>query len=250
MAAVARRYPREFRDDVVRVARRHEAPRAQITRDFGISDATLYEWLRRADVNNLQPSIGGSVNRNLGVPNRVRHMSEDIGQGTMRWTFRRRLLASLILLPIGFGLWIAFGLDHSIANGGQIYEEVSAIGNAVPKSATDIHIESSAASWIGGCSAVPGSKSGWTTDQISVNFDDSETRNLVVSAIARSLKFLGWQRHDSAPGLHRGKIPHWTLDVKSAHFAQAWAFPVGPGTRHWYLSGSWRPPGPVGQGCP
>jgi transposase-like protein len=53
MAAVARRYPREFRDDVVRVARRHEAPRAQITRDFGISDATLYEWLGRADVNNL-----------------------------------------------------------------------------------------------------------------------------------------------------------------------------------------------------
>jgi hypothetical protein len=177
-------------------------------------------------------------------------MSEDTGQETFRWTFRRRLLASLVLLPIGFGIWIAFGLNHSIANGGQIYEEVSAIRNAVPKSATDIHNESSAASWIGGCSAVPGSKSGWTTDQISINFDDSETRNLVVSAIARSLKFLGWQRHDSAPGLHRGKIPHWTLDVKSAHFAQAWAFPVGPGTRHWYLSGSWRPPGPVGQGCP
>jgi hypothetical protein len=177
-------------------------------------------------------------------------MSEEIGQGATRWTFRRRLLASLILLPIGFGLWIAFGFDHSIANGGQIYEEVSAIRSAVPTSATDIHIESSAASWIGGCSAVPGSKSGWTTDQISIDFDDSETQSLVVGAIARSLKFQGWQRHDSAPGPHRGKLPHWTLDVKSAHFAQAWAFPVGPGTRHWYLSGSWRPPGPIGQGCP
>ena len=127
-------------------------------------------------------------------------MSEEIGQGTMRWTFRRRLLASLILLPIGFGIWIAFGFDHSVANGGQIYEEVSAIRGAVPASATDIHIESSAASWIGGCSAVLGSRSGWTTDQISINFDDSETRSLVVGAIARSLKFQGWQRHDSAPG--------------------------------------------------
>ncbi len=49
---MARRYPREFRDDVVRVARRHEAPMVQIARDFGISDATLYEWMRKADVED------------------------------------------------------------------------------------------------------------------------------------------------------------------------------------------------------
>lgn len=49
---MARRYPREFRDDVVRVARRHEAPMVQIARDFGISDATLYEWLRKADIED------------------------------------------------------------------------------------------------------------------------------------------------------------------------------------------------------
>ena len=47
-----KRYPREFRDDVVRVARRRDAPRAQIARDFGISDATLYEWLKKADVED------------------------------------------------------------------------------------------------------------------------------------------------------------------------------------------------------
>jgi transposase len=50
MAAVASGYPREFRDDAMRVARRHDAPRAQIAKDFGISDATLYEWLIKADV--------------------------------------------------------------------------------------------------------------------------------------------------------------------------------------------------------
>jgi transposase len=52
MATMARRYPREFREDVVRVARRHEAPMVQIARDFGISDATLYEWMRKADVED------------------------------------------------------------------------------------------------------------------------------------------------------------------------------------------------------
>ena len=33
--------PEEFRHDVVMVARKHEAPLAQIARDFGISEATL-----------------------------------------------------------------------------------------------------------------------------------------------------------------------------------------------------------------
>lgn len=39
---MANRYPREFRDDVVRVARRREAPMTQIAKDFGISEATLH----------------------------------------------------------------------------------------------------------------------------------------------------------------------------------------------------------------
>jgi len=49
---MAKRYPREFRDDVVRVARRREVPMVQIARDFGISDATLYEWMRKADIED------------------------------------------------------------------------------------------------------------------------------------------------------------------------------------------------------
>jgi hypothetical protein len=167
----------------------------------------------------------------------------------MAWTFRKRLLAALILVPIGFVAWVAFGFDHSIANGGQIYGEISAVRSAVPLAATTIRFESSAASWIGGCSEVPGSTSGWTTDQVSINFIDTQSRSAVVHDIARSLKSMGWTRHDSSAGPHRGKLPHWTLDVNSAHVAQAWAFPVGRGTEHWYFSASWRPPGPVGQGC-
>ncbi len=44
-------YPEEFRADVVAVARKHEAPLCQIARDFGISEASLHNWLKRADVD-------------------------------------------------------------------------------------------------------------------------------------------------------------------------------------------------------
>jgi transposase len=45
-------YPREFRDDVVAVARKGEAPLAQIAKDFGISESCLSNWLRAADVED------------------------------------------------------------------------------------------------------------------------------------------------------------------------------------------------------
>lgn len=45
-------YPVEFRRDVVAVARKHEAPLAQIAKDFGISEATLHNWLRKADAED------------------------------------------------------------------------------------------------------------------------------------------------------------------------------------------------------
>jgi len=177
-------------------------------------------------------------------------MSDETGQEITKWTLRTRLLVSLIIVPVGFVLWIAFGFNHAIANGGEIYQEVTAVRDAVPIGATNIRVETSSASWIDGCSSEPGSRSGWTTDRISITFDDRRTRQSVLEALARSLHSQGWRRHDAAPGSHQGKIPHWTLNVKSVHLAQAWAFPVGPGDQHWYLSGSWRPPGPVGQGCP
>ena len=45
-------YPREFREDVVAVARRRESGVTikQIATDFGLSEATLQNWLRQADV--------------------------------------------------------------------------------------------------------------------------------------------------------------------------------------------------------
>lgn len=52
MATIEKRYPREFRDDVVRVARRREDPLTQIPRDFGIFGATLYEWVKKTHVED------------------------------------------------------------------------------------------------------------------------------------------------------------------------------------------------------
>jgi len=47
---VPRPHPKEFRDDVVAIARRGEAPIAQIAKDFGISESCLRNWLQAAAV--------------------------------------------------------------------------------------------------------------------------------------------------------------------------------------------------------
>ena len=52
MLIVPRPHPQEFRDDVVAVARRGEAPIAQIAKDFGISESCLRNWLAKADVQD------------------------------------------------------------------------------------------------------------------------------------------------------------------------------------------------------
>jgi transposase len=45
-------YPQEFREDVVAVARRREpgVKLTQVAKDFGVSDATLTNWLKQADI--------------------------------------------------------------------------------------------------------------------------------------------------------------------------------------------------------
>ncbi|WNB87911.1 IS3 family transposase [Glutamicibacter protophormiae] len=47
-------YPREFREDVVRVARSREdgVALAQIAKDFGVHEMTLHKWIRQADIDD------------------------------------------------------------------------------------------------------------------------------------------------------------------------------------------------------
>ncbi len=54
-------FPAEFRRDVVAVARKHEAPIAQIAREFGISEATLHNWLKKADIEDgTRPGVSAA----------------------------------------------------------------------------------------------------------------------------------------------------------------------------------------------
>lgn len=47
-------YPREFRENVVAVARQGEEGIAQIAKDFGIAESCLRNWLRSADAEDGQ----------------------------------------------------------------------------------------------------------------------------------------------------------------------------------------------------
>ena len=51
--AVPKPYPREFRDDVVRVAQGRDpgVTVEQIAKDFGVHPMTLFKWLRQADLD-------------------------------------------------------------------------------------------------------------------------------------------------------------------------------------------------------
>ena len=61
-----RPHPKEFRDDVVAVARRGDAPIKQIARDFGISESCLRNWMQAADVQDgNRPGVTSSESAEL-----------------------------------------------------------------------------------------------------------------------------------------------------------------------------------------
>lgn len=50
--------PKEFRDDVVRAARQGDARLLQIAADFEVGEATLHDWLKRADIDDgVRPGV-------------------------------------------------------------------------------------------------------------------------------------------------------------------------------------------------
>ena len=48
---MATRYPAEFRERAVEFARLREKPVKQLATDLGISDQTLHNWLKQADID-------------------------------------------------------------------------------------------------------------------------------------------------------------------------------------------------------
>lgn len=66
------RYPKEFRDDVIAVARTGDQSIAKVARSFGISESCLARWLRIADrEEGLRPDArAGAAGGDLEVENR------------------------------------------------------------------------------------------------------------------------------------------------------------------------------------
>ncbi len=77
-----RPHPKEFRDDVVAVARRGEAPIPQIAKDFGISESCLRNWLSKADVEDgKRPGVSETESaelRELRRRNRLLEMENEV----------------------------------------------------------------------------------------------------------------------------------------------------------------------------
>ena len=52
-------FPKEFREDVIRVYRDSDASVAQVARDFGVSPSCLKRWLTIDDKKSANPSPSG-----------------------------------------------------------------------------------------------------------------------------------------------------------------------------------------------
>ncbi len=72
-------FPPEFRRDVIAVARKGDAPVAQIARDFGISEACLHRWLKIADIDDgVRPGVTTSEAAEIReLKSKVRRLEED-----------------------------------------------------------------------------------------------------------------------------------------------------------------------------
>ena len=66
MLVMPKAFPLEFRRDVVAVARKREAPLAQIAKDFGVSESCLHRWVQLADIDDgVRPGVTSSESAEL-----------------------------------------------------------------------------------------------------------------------------------------------------------------------------------------
>lgn len=77
-------YPREFREDVIRVARARDESTTikQIAADFGVSESCLTNWMRQADVEaGARPGVTvaeGQELRDLKRRNRLLEQENEV----------------------------------------------------------------------------------------------------------------------------------------------------------------------------
>jgi transposase len=74
-------YPKEFRRDVVAVARQGDQSRAQVARSFGISESCLARWLRLADrEDGTEPASTGGVEAGQAEVRELRRRNKQLEQ--------------------------------------------------------------------------------------------------------------------------------------------------------------------------
>jgi transposase-like protein len=66
MSAMPKAFPKEFREDVIRVFRGGESSISQVAKDFGISESCLQRWLAIDDVEHgSKPGMTGAESLEL-----------------------------------------------------------------------------------------------------------------------------------------------------------------------------------------
>jgi transposase len=79
---VPRPFPKEFRRDVVAVARKGQAPISQVAKDFGVSESCLHRWMNLADIEDgVRPGVTAAEAaevRELKKRNRVLEQENEI----------------------------------------------------------------------------------------------------------------------------------------------------------------------------
>jgi transposase-like protein len=82
MSTVPKPYPKEFREDVIRVARNrdHGVTIAQVAKDFGISESCLTNWLTAADrEDGIKPGpTAGEMAELREAKKRIRLLEQEV----------------------------------------------------------------------------------------------------------------------------------------------------------------------------
>jgi transposase-like protein len=82
MSTVPKPFPKEFREDVVRVARDSDSSVAQVAKDFGISESCLHRWLALDDIEQgKRPGVSSGESaemRELRKRNRLLEQENEV----------------------------------------------------------------------------------------------------------------------------------------------------------------------------
>jgi transposase len=80
MCTMPKAFPREFREDVIRVYRESDASMAQVAKDFGISPSCLRRWLSIEERNlsrSSSPHKGGEADDLREANKRIKLLEQE-----------------------------------------------------------------------------------------------------------------------------------------------------------------------------